>query len=164
MKYLKLLMAMTIILGIVTFQACKDDEGMVPLCDRIECYNGATCKDGRCRCELGYEGNTCEELTRDKYLGDYYLAASCDDGEGYSTDASVRGFGADDLGIVVDFDSIMYVLIMGENNVLRVIGQEGCPTCIEVEGGSGSLNFDGSISFKTVLGTVTRCNYNLQPK
>ncbi len=50
----------------VLFEACKRDK-----CEQVSCAYGGTCKDGNCLCQLGYEGEHCETITRDKFKGQW---------------------------------------------------------------------------------------------
>lgn len=50
----------------VTFNACKKDK-----CKHVSCAYSGTCKDGKCACQIGYEGEHCETITRDKFKGIY---------------------------------------------------------------------------------------------
>ncbi|MEI8280014.1 MAG: hypothetical protein WCG87_09640 [Bacteroidota bacterium] len=47
----------------VTYTACNKDA-----CKNVTCNNGGTCSGGNCTCVSGYEGTTCDSLTRNKYL------------------------------------------------------------------------------------------------
>lgn len=55
--------AMTVF-SAVTFSSCNEDK-----CKAIMCAYNGVCKDGQCLCPTGYEGNQCEIITRDRYLG-----------------------------------------------------------------------------------------------
>ncbi len=48
----------------VLFNACKHDP-----CKEVSCAFGGTCKDGNCLCQVGYEGEHCETITRAKFEG-----------------------------------------------------------------------------------------------
>ena len=48
------------------FNACKPDK-----CKEVSCAFGGTCKDGSCLCQIGYEGEHCETVTRDKFKGQW---------------------------------------------------------------------------------------------
>ncbi len=48
----------------VLFNACEPD-----ICKNVSCAYGGTCKDGSCMCQTGYEGEHCETITREKFLG-----------------------------------------------------------------------------------------------
>lgn len=63
---------------LITLIACSkkdsttgNSSGNTDKCKGVVCDNGGTCKDGLCDCLPGYEGNKCEILSRDKYLGTY---------------------------------------------------------------------------------------------
>jgi len=49
----------------VFLSSCKEDK-----CKAIVCAYGGTCNDdGSCSCVIGYEGERCETITRDKFKG-----------------------------------------------------------------------------------------------
>ncbi len=52
----------------VTFSSCKEDK-----CKAIVCAYGGVCSDGMCLCQSGYEGNQCETVTRQRYLGVWHV-------------------------------------------------------------------------------------------
>lgn len=49
----------------------NNTEPYVDKCKGVTCLNGGTCVDGVCDCIDGYEGEKCEILSREKYLGTY---------------------------------------------------------------------------------------------
>ncbi len=67
MKIKHILLSAIVTLGAfitVTFNACKPE-----LCKNVSCAYSGTCKDGKCLCQIGYEGEHCETVTREKFLG-----------------------------------------------------------------------------------------------
>jgi len=52
----------------VTFSSCNEDK-----CKAIVCAYGGVCTDGQCLCASGYEGNQCETVTRNRYLGVWHV-------------------------------------------------------------------------------------------
>lgn len=59
----------------VTYTACTKDE-----CKDVTCANGGTCSGGNCSCPVGYEGTTCQTLSRDKFIGTYIGNETCTTG------------------------------------------------------------------------------------
>lgn len=53
-----------LLFSVVLFNACEPD-----LCKNVSCAYGGVCKDGSCACQTGYEGEHCETVTRDKFMG-----------------------------------------------------------------------------------------------
>ena len=51
--------------------SCKEEP-----CETVACLNGGTCneEDGSCTCADGYEGEFCEELVIQKFLGTYSIS------------------------------------------------------------------------------------------
>jgi len=52
----------------VTVSSCNEDK-----CKAIVCAYGGVCTDGMCLCPSGYEGNQCETITRNRYLGVWHV-------------------------------------------------------------------------------------------
>jgi len=50
----------------VVYTSCKQDK-----CKAIVCAYGGACVDGVCHCMPGYEGTSCETISRDKFIGFY---------------------------------------------------------------------------------------------
>lgn len=50
----------------ITFNACKTDK-----CKQVNCAYSGVCKEGTCICQIGYEGEHCETITREKFKGLY---------------------------------------------------------------------------------------------
>ncbi len=66
-RYLPLtIILMLVTFSTVTYTSCKKDK-----CKKVSCANNGTCKDGNCICPTGYNGKTCEALTRDGYTKKY---------------------------------------------------------------------------------------------
>ncbi len=49
-----------------TFTSCNPDP-----CEKVICNNNGTCNEGVCSCEAGYEGETCDILSRTKTVSDW---------------------------------------------------------------------------------------------
>ena len=47
----------------VVYTACHKDK-----CSNVNCANGGVCNGGDCLCPVGYEGATCEALSREKFI------------------------------------------------------------------------------------------------
>lgn len=77
MKKMKMYL-MTAMLGVaslsVLFTSCETDE-----CKDVVCENQGVCNenDGSCDCPVGYEGTSCETLSRTKFLGTYTGSETC---------------------------------------------------------------------------------------
>jgi hypothetical protein len=37
-------------------------------CNDVVCANAGVCEDGSCKCPVGYEGTTCETISREKFI------------------------------------------------------------------------------------------------
>jgi hypothetical protein len=51
---------------LVVFNACNKD-----VCKTLICKNNGVCRDGRCKCALGFEGANCETKMYEKFIGTY---------------------------------------------------------------------------------------------
>ena len=69
-----LLSAMTTvaIFSAVVYTSCNKDK-----CDKVVCLNLGACNNGNCTCPVGFEGNRCETLSRDKFIFTYNGGDSC---------------------------------------------------------------------------------------
>ncbi|MCB0698685.1 MAG: hypothetical protein H6551_00235 [Chitinophagales bacterium] len=70
-----------IILFGVTLTSCDP-------CKNVDCQNGGTCDDGKCKCPTGAEGPNCETVYRDAFLGSYIGTNLCQ-GSNVPTDDTV---------------------------------------------------------------------------
>lgn len=86
MKHIKpilLTTALTLLsFSAVLYTSCGKSENNNPVvntdpCKDVKCQNGGTCKDGKCACVFGYEGEKCEKLTRDKFIGSWEEYMTC---------------------------------------------------------------------------------------
>lgn len=76
MKLLRnILVTATITLGLfsaVSYVACNKDR-----CNNVACLNGGVCDGGNCTCAPGFEGNRCQNPSRDRLVGTYNGSDSC---------------------------------------------------------------------------------------
>jgi hypothetical protein len=59
----------------VVFNACIKDP-----CAKITCKNNGVCRDGRCKCQVGFEGPFCADKTYEKFIGTYQGTYRCNGG------------------------------------------------------------------------------------
>lgn len=59
-------------LSAITYTACNKDA-----CKDVVCQNGGTCVSGACSCPTGYEGNNCQNKTRDRFVGTWQGSDVC---------------------------------------------------------------------------------------
>lgn len=74
------------------FNSCDDTS-----CDDVLCGVNQNCISGNCYCEDGYEGETCSDLSYEKYIGSYNISKSCelgDGGFGYTTFGNIQADGS----------------------------------------------------------------------
>lgn len=57
----------------LVFNACTKDP-----CKDLICKNSGICRDGRCRCALGFEGPYCETKMYEKFIGTWDGTYRCD--------------------------------------------------------------------------------------
>ena len=58
--------------GGVLFNACTKDP-----CKKIICKNDGICRDGKCKCKLGFDGVNCESKMYERYIGVWDGAYRC---------------------------------------------------------------------------------------
>ncbi|MCB0761987.1 MAG: hypothetical protein KDC12_10735 [Flavobacteriales bacterium] len=92
MKNLIILMLTALAVGLGSCSRLK--------CRNMDCGNG-TCEKGECICDDGYEGASCQDLSRDKYLGIYTGTEECSV-QGTSTVSVVVDEGYNDLSILFE--------------------------------------------------------------
>jgi hypothetical protein len=69
----------------ITYTACKKDA-----CNNVVCDNKGTCDGGKCTCPVGYEGPTCDTLSRNKFVFTYSGGDMCDTGKVYYTQYQIH--------------------------------------------------------------------------
>jgi len=76
MKQVKLVLSTALIFLLlatgVVFNACVKDP-----CADITCKNNGVCRDGRCKCPVGFEGVYCEHKTYEKFIGTWQGTYRC---------------------------------------------------------------------------------------
>lgn len=137
--------------------SCKDEP-----CDLIVCQNDAVCVDGECECPPGFEGEFCEEISRQKILGNFDLTSTC------MGDTSVT----ETWGIGASNSAFNEVLINNFHKTgLNIFATIVDSTTIEIEGqiignfivsGSGTIEGEGnlSIQYTAINGDTTSCTVN----
>lgn len=56
----------------VVYTACKKDR-----CNGVACKNGGVCDGGNCTCLPGFEGDSCQNYSRDKFITNFNGGDSC---------------------------------------------------------------------------------------
>lgn len=57
---------------VVVYTACNKNK-----CHNVTCLNQGVCDGGICVCPVGFEGGTCQTLSRDKFISNYNGGDSC---------------------------------------------------------------------------------------
>ena len=127
-------------LAMMLLGSCKDEP-----CDNIICQNDGICMDGLCDCPSGFEGEFCEEFSRQKILGNFDVSSNC------VGDTSVTDIWA----IGASTSAVNEVLIGNFHKpALNVIATITEPNVIEIEkqffGGSTSYTIYGSGTIEAV--------------
>ena len=104
------------------FTGCEED-----LCENTICENGGTCDEetGNCICPAGFEGDSCESASIDKFKGDWTAVDNCpsdtfnydatiQDPVAVSTDLEINNFGGFgvNLGFGANLDSTATTIII----------------------------------------------------
>lgn len=127
----------------ITYTSCNTDA-----CDDIDCMNGGLCISGTCSCPTGYEGETCQTLSRDKFVGVYSGNETCTIGsDSYAITLSAS---SDDL-------KINYTNLYNQSYsaVCTITGQN---TFSFAGTASGGVSFDGTSTLNANTITV---NYTI---
>lgn len=138
------------LLSVLFIASCKDEP-----CDAVICQNNAPCIDGVCDCPPGFEGEFCEEFSRQNILGNFDVTSNC------IGDTSVT----ETWGIAASSAAFNEVLIGNFHKpALNVVATISDPNTIEIEeqliggsaiSGSGTIEGEGQLS---VQYTVIRVN------
>lgn len=71
-NFLRIAAASIGLLSVFTLSSCEEDK-----CKSVVCANSGNCEDdGSCTCPVGYEGDRCETITREKFKGVWGVAES----------------------------------------------------------------------------------------
>ncbi len=113
-----------ILFACITFYACiKPDYD----CDNVICLNGGVCNTlGYCKCKFEYEGENCQTLKRDTYLGKYNGRDCRDVGKFY--DMNLYAHADDDkinISNVLNTGKSSYFTITPNGIILNVINDGG---------------------------------------
>ena len=103
-------------------------------CDKVQCQPNATCFDGDCHCDAGYEGANCDSLSAPKFLGTYQVGESCPSG---------GGGGTYNINIINGFDPAIVVITNIANTGLSVDAEVGGTTIVITEQDVGALTVEG---------------------
>ncbi|MCR9290461.1 MAG: calcium-binding EGF-like domain-containing protein [Bacteroidetes bacterium] len=145
------------LLSMLFIASCKDEP-----CDIIVCQNNATCIGGICDCPPGFEGEFCEEFSRQKILGNFDVTSNC------MEDTSVT----ETWGISASTSAFNEVLIGNFHRpALNIFATIVDLNTIEIEEqiigsfiiyGSGTIEGEGNLSIQyTAISTdTTNCSVN----
>jgi hypothetical protein len=119
------------------YAACVPDE-----CGDVLCDNGGVCVFGSCSCLNGYEGPNCDTVWRDRFLGDWNVAAAYgNDTPDIFYSVSVESTGFPDQFLVNelghDYDS---VLCRRVSPFGFVIDDQDIDSVYSIHSGSGFLS------------------------
>ncbi len=127
-------------------------------CDKKSCENvicsipNSACVEGNCYCIAGYEGNNCEILSFEKYVGSYHVSENCTTtfsgfvNQSYQTSInstsridviSINNFGNRGLPVDAVIVDATYLVIPDRNY-----------GAMEVSGGEGFYEYSGRIRFE----------------
>ncbi len=60
------LLGFLFVFSALVFNSCKPEK-----CKNVVCAYSGACEEGLCKCQIGYEGDHCETIVRDKFKGVY---------------------------------------------------------------------------------------------
>lgn len=152
------------ILSIILISSCKDEP-----CDEIICQNDGICMDGLCDCPVGYEGEFCEEFSRQKVLGNFDILSNC---VGDSAETNNWGIAASAAAVnevlINNFHkpALNVIATITESNIIEIKEQfiGGGVTSYTISG-SGTIEDEDKLSLQyTVIRDVpsdtTTCSVN----
>ena len=88
----------------VTYISCtKDNNKSTTVIKCVTCVNGGACINDTCRCPAGFEGLTCQTLSIEKYIGQWFVSET----------GSITSFHQYSIQIQQAFNSITNVSISG---------------------------------------------------
>ncbi len=61
-----------VVLSAVIYTACNKNK-----CDKVVCINNGVCYGGSCVCPVGFEGTSCQTLSRQKFIFTYNGGDTC---------------------------------------------------------------------------------------
>ncbi len=126
-------------------------------CEEIICGQNQVCNRGICACLNGYEGTNCEDLASDKYVGNFNISQSCQQGNGNFVSFGTIAKGTSQVNELLFFNFLglgqtAYAYIAtdqnGQGNYVQFPNQNLGASTIAGEGyyqdfgGSGRLSID----------------------
>ena len=145
------------LLSMLFIASCKDEP-----CDTIVCQNNAPCIDGICDCPPGFEGELCDEFSRQKILGNFDVTSNCTGDtsvtETWSISASSSAFNEVLIGNFHRPALNMFATIVDSNTIEieeQIIGSY-------IIYGSGTIEGEGnlSIQYTAISADTTNCSVN----
>ena len=73
-EYKLILNFLASILIVCFLNSCEVDN-----CSSVSCEFDGTCVDGTCQCLAGFDGEFCENIIRDRMIGNYTASTTCED-------------------------------------------------------------------------------------
>ena len=117
----------------VFYTSCNKDE-----CKDVVCNNGGTCVSGSCSCPVGFEGTSCEILTRDKFTGTYVGTETCSIGSDAYT-----------ITITTNSNNIMVTLTNLYNQGFTAMGTVTGANTFSLSGSQGTTSYTGTGTLNT---------------
>jgi hypothetical protein len=132
------------IFSAITYTACKKDP-----CESVICKNLGACDGGRCVCPVGFEGDRCEILSRDKFIKTFNGRDTCT-------------YSANDSDFYASYPIYFRAMLtdpieMTMKNILNDMDDSAVCTMLGVD----SFTFQGSNNTLTYIGTGRMSNDSL---
>lgn len=141
------------LLGLTLISSCKDEP-----CDNVVCQNNGVCMEGVCDCPLGFEGEFCEEFSRQKILGNFDVTSNCvGDSAETNTWAIAASASAFNQVVIVNFHkpALDIVATITNPETLEIAEQFIGGVVSYTIAGSGTIDGDGQLSIQyTVIRDV----------
>ena len=163
---MKIFLKLTIIFFIGLTSSCDDKS-----CDDVICGQNQFCKSGICYCADGYEGTNCADFSAEKYLGNYNISVTCQQGNNYGVSfgtIQADGYPVNELlffnflGLGQTATAYIYTDPAGKGNYLRFPDQNLGGSQIVGEGYYEDYNSYGRIRLEIQLtqnNQMSACTY-----
>ncbi len=131
----------------------------------LNCLNGGTFSSGTCACAAGYEGDSCQTVSRNKFIGNFSATDNCTSAP-YSVEIVTSSTGIDKI-LIKNFGKYLCsgaapdVVATVTGSTFTIASQTFCPgNEFTIDEGSGTLSTDQitiTVSYKTTFTTQETC-------
>ncbi len=161
MMYLKNILFLMLLAGLF-MSSCRNE------CDDVVCLNNGICINGDCDCPPGFEGEFCEEFSRDKILGNFDVSSNCvGDSAETNTWAIAASASAANEVLINNFHkpALNVIATITEQNMIEIKEQSVGGAISYTISGTGTIEGRGQLSIeysaiRDVPSDTTNCSVN----